>query len=402
VRILVVCPILPVPPDRGGSIRVFNLIKGLSQTEEVDIISIEFEKTRQHDLAQLANHCRKIFLAPWKKRPKIIQIGTIMGKLFAGEPLVTKLVDSPAFREMLCEVTGEESYDIIIIEHSITAKHMYSLHPQHDANTVLSMHNTAFMQYYRMYRYETNLYNKLKLLLTWLPMRNWEPKIAARFDKVVSVSDTDKKLLLSRNPNLDIAVVPNGVDTKTCRPFPLESREKNILIIGSMDYAPNADAVFYFCNAIFPLIRKSEPDCTLTIVGKDPPIGLLQLNQRRGVIVKADVDDVKPYYQKAIVSAVPLRSGGGTRLKILEAMAFGTPVVSTSIGCEGLSVEGHRNILIADDPADFARCTTDLMADSSLWKRIVYAGRALVEENYDWQTISLRYRDILRQLTLRF
>jgi glycosyltransferase involved in cell wall biosynthesis len=298
-------------------------------------------------------------------------------------------------------VTSEEDYDIIIIEHSVNAGLLSSLHPQHGGKTVLSMHNIGFMQYYRMYQYESRLFRKLKLLLSWIPMRGWEPKIAARFDKTVSVSESDKNLLLSRNPNLDIAVVPNGVDTRIYCPFPLKGREKNIIIVGTMDYEPNVDGVLHFYDEIFPLIKKHQPHCTLTIVGKKPPSNIRRLSDEPGVTVQGDVDDVRPYYQKALVSVVPLRSGGGTRLKILEAMALGTPVVSTSVGCEGLDVENGRNILIADEPPDFAQRVTDLMTDKTLWDRIAREGRALVEESYDWGKISHHYRNMLKELASR-
>ena len=401
MRILDVCPRLPVPTDSGGSIRVFSLIKGLSQTVEVDILGIEFEKISDNDLAQLKGHCRKIFFAPWKYKPKLLQMGAIFKRVLTGEPFETKYTDLEELRRLLYKVTSEEDYDIIIIEHSVNARLLFSLYPQHGAKTVLSTHNTGFMQYYRMYQYERKLYKKLKLLLSWIPMRSWEPKIAARFDKIVSVSESDKNLLLSRNPNLDIAVVPNGVDTRTYRPFPLKGREKNIIIVGSMDYEPNVDGVLHFYDEIFPLIKKRQPHCTLTIVGKKPPSDVQRLNDETRVMVKGDVDDVRPYYQKALVSAVPLRSGGGTRLKILEAMALGTPVVSTSIGCEGLHVENNHNILIADNPADFAQQITNLLTDLELWNRISKNGRTLVEENYDWLKISSEYRAILEELAQR-
>jgi glycosyltransferase involved in cell wall biosynthesis len=168
-----------------------------------------------------------------------------------------------------------------------------------------------------------------------------------------------------------------------------------------MDYKPNIDAALYFIENIFPVVRKRHPDCTVTIVGKTPVDDIKRLAEEQGVTVHSDVDDVRPYYQKAFVSIVPLRSGGGTRLKILEAMALGTPVVSTSIGCEGLDVENNFNILIADKPNDFAQQITNLLMDSELWNRLSHNGRALVQENYDWEQISRNYRAILEELTVK-
>jgi polysaccharide biosynthesis protein PslH len=223
--------------------------------------------------------------------------------------------------------------------------------------------------------------------------------MARRFTKVVTVSEADRELFLSLGSGCSISIVSNGVDTRTYLPFPLEGRGKNILLIGSMDYKPNVDAALYFMGDIFPAVRKRHPDCTLTIVGKTPPDDIQRLAEEPGVNVHSNVADVQPYYQKALVSVVPLRSGGGTRLKILEAMAFGTPVVSTSIGCEGLDVENNRNILIADDPVDFAGQIITLLTDLKLWNRISLNGRDLVQENYDWEQISRKYRAILLELT---
>ncbi len=392
------CPRFPIPADSGAPIRILSLIKGLSQTEEVDILGIEFERVGDQDLAQLRNYCRKIFLAPWKKKPKLLQMGAIFRRVLTGEPFETKYTDSEELRRLLYKVTGEENYNIIIIEHSVNSGLLSSLHPKHAAKTILSMHNTAFMQFYRMYQYERKASRKFKLLLSWLPMQRWEPRIAARFDKVAAVSEPDKNLLLSKNPKLDIEIVPNGVDTEVLRPLPLIGREKNIVIVGTMDYEPNADGVLYFHREIFPLIKEKVPGCTLSVVGKKPPVEICRLSNVSGIAVQGDVGDVKPYYAKAMVSAVPLRSGGGTRLKILEAMALGTPVVSTSIGCEGLDVENGRNILIADEPPDFAQRVTDLMTDTGQWNQIAREGRALVEDKHDWGRISEHYRNMLHEL----
>jgi glycosyltransferase involved in cell wall biosynthesis len=229
-------------------------------------------------------------------------------------------------------------------------------------------------------------------------MLNWEPKMALLCDKSIVVSDIDKILLKSLEPMLDISVVPNGVDTKGYLPYPLDERGENILIVGSMDYEPNADAVKYFCNQIFPYIKEKIPECTLTIVGKNPPVEILRLDADPRIMVKANVEDVRPYYKEALISAVPLRSGGGTRLKILESMALGTPVVSTSIGCEGLEVKNGCHILIADEAEDFANKICNLMTSSMLWHDISRRARELVEEKYDWAGITKGLESIYEEL----
>lgn len=398
MRILMVCPRLPVPPDTGASIRSFQLIKGLSKTDDIDVAGINYGSLGTDDFDELKKYCGRLYLVPWSKTSRWMQAPAVLKKIARNEPFETKYSDVKEFRVLLKRVTESFPYDIIIIEHSIHAGLIGCLNAAHPARTVLSMHNTGYIQYRRMAAFEKNFYTKLKLFQTWLAMKKWEIEMASVFDKIISVSESDKNFLLSHDRTLDIAVVPNGVDTDSIIPAPLEKREKNIIIVGAMDYHPNSDGVFYFCRRIFPLLKKAEPECTLTIVGKNPPSEIRALQDEKAIRVRADVADVRPYYQKAVAAAVPLRSGGGTRLKILEAMATGTPAVSTAVGCEGLDIEDGRHILVADTPSFFAQRIIDLINDRVLWNRISRRARALVEKNYDWKIISGIYRDILMDL----
>jgi len=401
MKILMVNPNLPYPPRSGNTIRLFNLIKGLSQTDKVDLIAIVSDNsTTQEDIASLRKYCRNVYLASRTKQSRLRQVWSIIRKISIGEPFFTKYVQSADLERLLYRITLENQYDIITIEHSVMAKYLDFLHPHHNAKTVLVMHDIASSLYERRYRSERKVLEKLKLLLTCLPLRKWEVRMARRFSRVVTMSGADRELFLSLGSGCTISVVANGVDTGTYLPFPQEDRGKNILLIGSMDYKPNVDAAHYFVRDIFPAVRKRHPDCTLTIVGKSAPEDIQRLTEEPGVNVHSDVDDVRPYYKKALVSVVPLRSGGGTRLKILEAMALGTPVVSTSIGCEGLDVANNRNILIADEPADFAQQITNLLTDLELWNRLSLNGRALVQKNYDWEQITREYRAMLEELTV--
>ena len=400
MKILIVNPNLPYPPRSGNTIRLFNIIKRLSQTDDVDLIAIVPRSASRDDVTSLKEYCRNVYLASQSKTSRLSQVLSTIWKFLIGEPFFTKYVQSADLGHLLYRITHENRYDIIIIEHSFMARYLHSLYLRSDTKTVLVMHDIATFLYERLYRSERRIFAKLKLLLTYLPLRKWEIRMARQFTRVVTMSERDRELFLSLGSECRISIVPNGVDTNTYRPFPLDGREKVILLIGSMDYRPNVDAVLYFTKEIFPVVRKRNPDCTLTIVGKTPSDDVRRLEDEPGVTIHSDVEDVRPFYQKAFVSVVPLRSGGGTRLKILEAMALGTPVVSTSIGCEGLDVENIRNILIADTPIDFAQQICNLLTDLVLWQRISWNGRALVQERYDWERISRNYRAMLAELTV--
>jgi glycosyltransferase involved in cell wall biosynthesis len=217
-------------------------------------------------------------------------------------------------------------------------------------------------------------------------MRRWEPRYAERFDRCIAVSDEDKSLLLSANPSLQIKIIPNGVDAKVLQPLALEVTPPALLFIGTMSYAPCIDAVAYLCDQILPHIRRELSGVELWIVGADPTPEVSALN-RDGIHVTGRVKDVVPYYRRSAVSVVPLRAGGGTRLKILEAMALGRPVVSTSIGCVGLDVVDGEHLLVADNPKQFSDQVVRLLSDRTLYERIRTNARQLVVNRYDWDII---------------
>jgi len=174
---------------------------------------------------------------------------------------------------------------------------------------------------------------------------------------------------------------------KRIQPLAESASGNNLLFVGVIGYPPNADAVLYFCKSIMPLVRRKIPDVQLTVVGNAPPPEVCKLAVRDEVVVTGVVDDLVAYYARATVCVVPLRAGGGTRLKILEAMAFGRPVVSTSIGCEGLAAVDGEHLLIGDSPEDFAQNVIQLLLEPDLRHRITIAARRMVEQRYDWPII---------------
>jgi glycosyltransferase involved in cell wall biosynthesis len=189
-------------------------------------------------------------------------------------------------------------------------------------------------------------------------------------------------------PNTQIAVVPNGVDTGYFQNTNRTSKKENLLFTGRMDYPPNIDGVTWFCEEIFPALKTSYPDLVFQIVGRDPTPEVLSLDRYSGVEVVGTVPDVRPYFDEAWVYVVPLRQGGGTRLKILEAMAMEVPVISTSLGCEGLGLTHKENILIADQPEEYNQSKELIHRDLDLYKSIAASGRAKVINEYDWKNIT--------------
>ena len=193
-------------------------------------------------------------------------------------------------------------------------------------------------------------------------------------------------------------MIPNGADTRLLQPLPREDARPTLLYVGNMDYNANADAVISFCRESLPLIRQAVKDVELWIVGSNPLPEVRRL-ACDSVHVTGYVEDVKPYYRQSSVCIVPLHAGSGIRLKILESMALGRPVVSTSLGCEGLDVEDGVQIMIADSPAQFAEKTVRLLQDAALYQTIVVNARRLVETRYDWDIIAVRFSSLYARLT---
>jgi glycosyltransferase involved in cell wall biosynthesis len=208
-------------------------------------------------------------------------------------------------------------------------------------------------------------------------------------DHVVTVSDVDRRIVEELAPGTATTVVPNGVDVVRVRPPVLDGRgagrRPTAVFVGKMDYRPNVDGARWFTEEVLPLVRQRVPSFALTIVGRDPTPEVQALSGQDGVHVTGRVQSTTPFLHEASLAVVPLRAGSGSRLKVLEALAAGTPVVSTSLGVEGLQVDAGRHLLVADGAPAFAAAVADLLADPDRRARMAREGRRLVEERYGWR-----------------
>jgi glycosyltransferase involved in cell wall biosynthesis len=230
----------------------------------------------------------------------------------------------------------------------------------------------------------------------WSRMLAFERAALDRFDLILAVSDADRATFERLYPSggRSYHVVPTGVDTEFFAPRtshvapPHVARDRHLVFTGSMDWLPNEDGMLYFCREILPRIRQVEPDVTVSIVGRAPTPAVQRLAQERGVEVTGRVEDVRPHIAGGSVYIVPLRIGGGTRLKIFEAMSMAKAVVSTTVGAEGLPVTPGRDIVIADEPARFAQAVVHLLRSERDRRRLEAAARQLVVDRYDWSAVS--------------
>ena len=372
-----------MPPDSGARLRDFNLIKRISRQHEVSVLSLlEFPEELEQK-ASLEPYCAHVD-GVVANRSWLGTAAVAVAGLFRGRPIATAPFYYPEFARRILALTHLQTFDLVQIEHSFLVPYRAALAPHFNGATVLSLHNIGVHQYRSMLDMSSGV-ARIPASLKWRSMRGWEARATRYFDHTIVVSDKDRERLRSLGVGVGVSTIDNGVDCDVLRPLaePPPTTEE-ILFIGTMGYLPNRDAMHYFCREILPIIRARRPGCRLTIVGSGGLEHLSELAQPGIVEITGRVKDPLPFYARSRLAIVPLRSGGGSRLKILEAMALGRPVVSTSLGREGLELEDGKEILIADEPGTFAEHVLSLLEDNHHWRRLANAARSKVEFRYDW------------------
>lgn len=261
---------------------------------------------------------------------------------------------------------------------------------------IMNHHNVESMLLLRRAHAVGNPLKKFYLRIQSKKLREYENETIESVGLNLAVSEIDKKELERLSPRANVAIISNGVDTDYFYVQDLPTRKNNLVFIGGMTWYPNRDAVLYFLKEIWPLIESEIPDISFTLIGRQPLKEIVRLSHKKGNIeVLGFVDDVRPYLAQASTFIVPIRIGGGTRLKILDAFACGKAVVSTSMGCEGLEVKAGTNILIGDSPRQFADQVIKVCSDATLMKSLGKEGRKLVEEKYTWKMIGKHLNSLM-------
>jgi len=387
MRVLYFSPRIAWPIISGAHLRDFYFAQYLAQKAQLTYVGLVAEDAeKQADLLrqQLGNDAKVVAL----RRDATYRRTNIFRGLIGPTPLNVLNYSSPRVLAAVDRIMEEPSFDTIQIEsmHLIAyARRIRQLAPQ--SRLILDWHN---IESEILARYSENDSN---------PLRAWYARRTSDLSRKVEIellrlcdahtvcSGRESEVLHERVPEARIEVAGNGVD---CEFFAANSaaagERKDVLFMGRMDYHANIDAALYFVSKIWPLIHARRPELRLVIVGAQPARPILALREQ-GIVVTGTVDDVRPYYQSALTSVVPLRVGGGTRLKVLEAMAAGTPVISTTLGAEGLEVAPGKDIVIADSPQAMTDAVVALQAGSQQWQEIAASARRLVKAKYDWSVV---------------
>jgi sugar transferase (PEP-CTERM/EpsH1 system associated) len=390
-----------VPPDTGGKIRSYNILRQLARQHSVTFFS--FYAAHDPDLhTDLKNLFERVVTVPLKiPAPKSSAEMREYGvRLFSAEPYGITKYCRHEVREALRLLLEQNSYDVILCDFMAAAGVIPWDSP---TPKVLFTHNVEATIWRRHYEIAGNAIWKAISWLEWRKMEAAERRYLRLADRVLTVSETDRDAFASFLALQKLTVIPTGVDVEYFQPTPAEETPNSLVFTGSMDWLPNEDAIFYFADAILPLIKLQCSDVSLKVVGRSPSRKLQVLvESEKRIRLTGWVNDIRPFVARGSVCIVPLRIGGGTRLKIFEAMAMAKAVVSTSVGAEGLAVRSGENILLADTPNDFAESVISLLRDAKRRRQLGTAARTLVQENYSWTKVADDFARTLQEVVVAY
>ncbi len=383
------------PVDKGGKIRTYQMLKELKRDHQITYLTLDDGAAVVDAREKATEYCHEVISISHHTTPKFSAVfyAELASNLLSRLPYAIKKYDSAPMREQVVQLAASRPFDVIVCDFLAPAVNVPEDVP---CPTVLFQHNVEAMIWKRHYEVQPNPLKRVYLRGQWRKMRAFECESCRRFDTVVTVSREDREMIRREYEAENVYDVPTGVDVEFFRPSGDVAPETNNLVFtGSMDWLPNEDAIRYFTEQIMPLIRQKVSDVTLTVVGRNPYPGLLELSKRDdSIAVTGRVDDVRPFMEKAAAYVVPLRIGGGTRLKIFEAMAMEKAVVSTSVGAEGLPVRKDEELILADTPEAFAGSVVRLLQDQELARRLGQRAAARVRETFGWRRVAEDFASI--------
>ncbi|HDP70467.1 MAG TPA: glycosyltransferase [Actinobacteria bacterium] len=382
-KILWVSFYLPYPLDEGGKIRSHYLMKSMAEKYDIVLACLIRSKEELKYLPEMQKICKEIhpILLP---RSKPWEIGKFIWSLIANKPYLMERVKSKKMQSLIDKIVREKDIDLILIDHL----HMAQYVENKPVPKILDEHNVESELVKQ--RYISLPFGLVKWLtgLEHEKLYRHEKKICKKISHIIALTDEDKEKIRNLNvPTEKISVLPIGVALEEIN-HNFQKKNNQILFIGALNWPPNEEAVLYFYNEIIPFIKNEVSDITFLVAGKRPSKKLKELAEKdKNLILTGYVDDIKPLMRESSLMVVPLKSGSGMRVKILEAFSVGLPVVSTSIGCEGIEVINDESILIADKPNEFAKKVAGLMKSKEKRNKLAIAAHKLAEAKYSWEKI---------------
>ncbi len=398
MRILSLTPQLPYPPQKGTALRNWGLIQGLAERHELSLLSFHAPGEDMALAPTLASVCERVVTVPQPERSLHERMWDMIS---TRQPDMALRLTSNAFHQQLRDWLAKSTFDVVQIEGIELAPYLSTIRsaPQ-DALVVFDDHNCEYLLQQRTFL--TDLYSPTRWpgaaysFVQWQRLHRYEAEICRRADQVLAVSKADAEALRKLDTDINVTVIPNGIDTQAYQPSTTrpDTPGNTLVFTGTMDFRPNVDAVLWFAREVLPLIRADVSDARFIVVGQRPHRRLDPLRRNPAITLTGWVEDVRPYFEDTTVYVAPLRMGGGTRLKLLEAMAMGKPVVATSLGAEGYPVQDGRELILADTPRTFAERVISLLRSEERRAELGQTARAFVEERYDWRVIVPRLESV--------
>ena len=394
LRVLVVSAQFPFPPHFGFATRVYQLTRQLAARHDTTLLSYvapggdeHVERLRQELDVEVVRQQPPSLVS--KRTSQLLSVAS-------PHPFSCRSVYSRELQQAIDRLCASRRFDVIQLESSLLCAFRFP----REALLVLDEHNLEYEVFQRMQEGERSLPRRAFNRVEHLRFRRFEQRWWRQVAACVLTSDREKVIVRRHAPGTPTEVVPNGVDVASFRPTGDAPEPRTMVFNGLLHYRPNLDAAYHLVDEIWPLVRQRVPDAVVTIVGRGDPEDLRRL-ARPGVVVTGEVPDVRPYLERAAIVGVPVRMGGGTRLKVVEGLAMGKAMVSTTLGCEGVKVVDGESIAIADTAETFAASVVRLFEDRAEADALGRGGRALMEREYSWDIAGARLEELYQRVTAR-
>jgi glycosyltransferase involved in cell wall biosynthesis len=415
MHILFLTQVLPYPPDAGPKVKTWHVLRHLARKGyRVTLASFVRPEEKQY-VPVLMEICDEVHPVPIH-RSRIRDAGYWLRSNLTGRPFLVERDDLAEMRKLVARIIAEDQVDVIHSDQLSMAQ--FGFHGRtgldtprtgtgnrHMPERIFDAHNAVWTIVERM-KENAPLIVRPIASLEAARIKRYEGMLVSDFEYTLAVTEPDRAALEQAalpyaTGNGDrITVVPIAVDTRELQPVLLNHGSKNILTLGTLHYPPNADGIRWFAKEVFPLVHARDPEVTLTIVGKNPPADFLQLQEiyPGSIEVTGYVEDLTPYFERAGCMVIAVRAGGGMRVRILEAFARGMPLVTTTVGLEGIDAQHGEQVLVEDSSEGFAGATLELLKNAELAGKLAQNGRRLAEEKYDWQVVLGKMDSIYEQL----
>ncbi|HUI28812.1 MAG TPA: glycosyltransferase family 4 protein [Candidatus Acidoferrales bacterium] len=384
MKILQLSPRIPYPLTEGGSIGIFNITRQLSERGAL-IYFVAVSGNRDTDCPkELSKLCQSVLVTKASKR---YSFAAAARNLFSPVPINVEKYHSRKILKEIISFASDKQIDLIHVDHLHMAYYGLALGKLLMVPVALREHNLELKIMERFSESSGNPAYRAYAKSQMKKFLKYEPSICAQMDKCVMITEQDRDRLLSMRRDVDAVVIPAGVDTDFFKPADSIGDENTIIYVGGLDWLPNIDGLKWFVDEVMPIITESKRNVRLIIYGKGDPRSVDRLGNGKNVIVEGYIHDVRQAFMKGRVMVVPLLAGSGIRIRILEAMAAGKPIVTTSIGSEGIKIEPGKNIMIADTANQFAEKVLLLLNDENLCRTVSKEAGSFVSSEYSWHRI---------------